>query len=104
MNPIDVPNMMSFCVGRRSAVGPPFIRRSRSAGSCLIRYSVVSAEAPMNTDKYTHACQYRTVPAGTKTSRPITSARTARLIQALAFRFAITTADTIPLRAPASLR
>src|SRR5882724_596974 len=101
------PLRLSRCPGRQSGTrsassgdkrGLPHERHKTVPDSLTVfcGYSVVSTEAPVNTDKYTQACQYRTVPAGTKTSRPITSARTARLIQALVFRFAIATADTIP--------
>ena len=45
LNPRDVPSMMTFCVPRFSAVGPPLIRRSSSAGSLRIRSRVVRVAA-----------------------------------------------------------
>jgi hypothetical protein len=57
MKPIDIPSMITFCAGCFSAVGPPLIRRSRSAGSFLMRSSVVRADTPAKIVRYTQACQ-----------------------------------------------
>jgi hypothetical protein len=57
MKPIEVNTIMRRSTGRFSAVGPPRIRRSRSAGSLRIRNAVVNADAPKKIPRYIHACQ-----------------------------------------------
>ena len=47
----------------------------------------MSTDAPVKMKRYTHACQYRTVPAPTNSRRPITTARIASASHALALSF-----------------
>ena len=89
MKPTDAPSMRIRCNGRRSAVGPPRIRRSSKAGSRRSRSSVMTAERAKNSDKYTQACQYLIVPAAMNRSRPSTVISAARLSHALTLSVAM---------------
>lgn len=85
MNPADVNSMITRCAVSFSAVGPPRMRRSRSAGSRRIRSSVISADPPTKTVKYAHACMYCRVPAQLNSSAPIARPRITSASHALAF-------------------
>ena len=68
---------MPFWTGSVSAAGPAASRRSNRAGSWRYTHTEMAAERPKNTAQNAQPCQYRSVPAGKKRHRAITTARLA---------------------------